>query len=87
MSKEFWKEYPERDLEYVRWYPVNFARIEDPEDIWRKREVGIYVHIPFCETICSYCPYNKYRYREDRAIAYVSALKQEIKNYAARPYL
>ncbi|MCF7913240.1 MAG: hypothetical protein K9M99_11970 [Candidatus Cloacimonetes bacterium] len=22
-------------------------------------EIGLYLHIPFCQQICPYCPYNK----------------------------
>ena len=41
-------------------------------------QLGLYVHIPFCRTICSFCPYCKTVYREDVAAAYVQALLQEI---------
>ena len=29
--------------------------------------IGLYLHIPFCEQICPYCPYNKELYRNDLA--------------------
>ncbi len=43
---------------------------------------GLYIHIPFCEQICPYCPYNKELYRDDLAGAYVRALKREIDLYS-----
>jgi coproporphyrinogen III oxidase-like Fe-S oxidoreductase len=43
---------------------------------------GLYVHIPFCEQICPYCPYNKELYRGDLAAAYVGAMKREIDLYS-----
>ncbi len=44
--------------------------------------LGLYLHIPFCEQICPYCPYNKEIYRSDVAAAYVRALGREIDFYA-----
>jgi oxygen-independent coproporphyrinogen-3 oxidase len=44
--------------------------------------LGIYLHIPFCEQICPYCPYNKELYRRDVAERYADAVKREIDFYA-----
>lgn len=41
-------------------------------------ELGIYVHIPFCTTICSFCPYNKMKYDKSLATLYKDALIKEI---------
>ena len=43
---------------------------------------GLYLHIPFCEQICPYCPYNKELYRNDLAERYVAAIKKEMDFYA-----
>jgi len=43
---------------------------------------GLYIHIPFCERICPYCPYNKELYSSDLAEGYVRAIKREIDIYA-----
>jgi len=40
--------------------------------------LGIYVHIPFCESICSFCPYCKEKYNKEKAIKYKKALLKEI---------
>ncbi len=40
--------------------------------------LGLYIHIPFCRSLCDFCPYCKVLYREDLAETYVSALKKEI---------
>ncbi len=39
---------------------------------------GAYVHVPFCEWICPFCPYNKVRAREDLAARYFAALRREV---------
>jgi oxygen-independent coproporphyrinogen-3 oxidase len=44
-------------------------------------ELGIYLHIPFCEQICPYCPYNKELYHPELARKYTLALKKEIDFY------
>lgn len=41
-------------------------------------ETGIYIHIPFCQTLCPYCPYNKVLYDRNKALAYKEALLQEL---------
>ncbi len=39
---------------------------------------AVYIHIPFCRNICSYCDFCKFLYNEKWAIVYLDALKQEI---------
>ncbi len=39
---------------------------------------GAYVHVPFCERICPFCPYNKVRARPDLAARYFAALHREV---------
>lgn len=41
-------------------------------------ELGLYVHIPFCKSICNFCPYCKVRYSEDLCNRYIDALIREI---------
>ena len=45
-------------------------------------ELGIYLHIPFCNQICPYCPYNKEIYSEEACRNYVRAVIREIDTYA-----
>jgi len=42
---------------------------------------GAYVHVPFCERICPFCPYNKVRADRDLAARYFAALRGEISWY------
>lgn len=50
----------------------NSLEFEDLEDL------GLYVHIPFCRSICSFCPYCKEIYDARRAEEYKAALLKEI---------
>lgn len=40
--------------------------------------LGLYVHIPFCKSICNFCPYCKIRYSKELCDQYIDALIQEI---------
>ena len=42
---------------------------------------GLYLHIPFCERLCPFCPYNKVPYEPERAAAYVAVLRREVGAY------
>lgn len=44
------------------------------------KELGIYVHIPFCKQKCSYCDFISYWDKNDLVEKYIEVLKQEIKN-------
>jgi len=41
--------------------------------------LGLYVHIPFCKSICKFCPYCKEKYAEDKCKSYIDALLREIR--------
>lgn len=40
--------------------------------------LGLYVHIPFCRSICSFCPYCKVAYEKELCDKYIDALIREI---------
>ena len=46
--------------------------------------LGLYVHIPFCEKLCSFCPYCKVLYSKETCDAYIDTLIQEIHMVGAR---
>ncbi len=41
---------------------------------------SIYIHIPFCHTICSYCDFCKINYRQEYVDTYLDSLSKEIKS-------
>ncbi len=45
------------------------------------KEIGLYIHIPFCRSKCMYCDFNSYERREGDGAAYVSALLKELALY------
>ncbi|MBQ7033197.1 MAG: radical SAM protein [Clostridia bacterium] len=41
-------------------------------------KLGLYIHIPFCKSICNFCPYCKVRYSEKECEKYIDSLIREI---------
>jgi coproporphyrinogen III oxidase-like Fe-S oxidoreductase len=78
-----------RQLPFFNWYypfDVDQDRLTIPllpflkfEKLEIKR-CAAYVHIPFCETVCSFCPFTRGKYRIEQEIQdYVDAIIREIK--------
>jgi menaquinone C8-methyltransferase len=44
---------------------------------------GAYVHVPFCERLCPFCPYDKVRAEPALARRYFAALRKEVDGYVA----
>lgn len=40
--------------------------------------LGLYIHIPFCKSICNFCPYCKVRYEKSLCDRYIDTLLREI---------
>ena len=41
---------------------------------------AVYIHIPFCSSICSYCDFCKFLYNKEWVLKYLKSLKEEIKD-------
>ena len=67
------------------------VRFAEPGPGFSAREVvdafpappGLYLHVPFCRTLCPFCPYNKVSYRADLAVDYLDHLDREVSQYLA----
>lgn len=46
--------------------------------------LGLYVHIPFCKSICNFCPYCKVRYSAELCDRYIDSLIREIRIVGSR---
>lgn len=58
--------------------PLVFKEKEDYKLSLDVNSTGIYVHIPFCTSLCSFCPYNKVQYQKELIEPYKEALIKEI---------
>ena len=45
-----------------------------------ENRVSVYIHIPFCKSICTYCDFCKVLYKKEWAVEYLKKLKEEIKD-------
>ena len=46
--------------------------------------LGLYVHIPFCKSLCAFCPYCKTVYSGEKCDRYIDALLREIELVGSR---
>lgn len=47
-----------------------------------EKEIGLYIHIPFCKQKCYYCDFTSYANKEELVERYIKCLKKEILQYA-----
>ena len=48
--------------------------------------VSLYIHIPFCRTLCPFCCFNRYLFEENAARHYFESLKKEVRLYIERGF-
>ena len=65
-------------------YPFVFRQVEAGEDFSDYSSPHLYIHIPFCRSICPHCPYNKVIFRQASYEAYAKALEREVRCYLAQ---
>jgi coproporphyrinogen III oxidase-like Fe-S oxidoreductase len=64
---------------------VGEVGVSAPEEVLEgfPAQFGLYLHVPFCRSICPYCPYNKVLLRGGLAAPYFAALQAELHAYQA----
>lgn len=51
-----------------------------------EQPIGLYLHVPFCESLCPFCPFHRQHYRATVAAGYLDALEQEIEAFERHGY-
>ncbi|MEK5034323.1 radical SAM family heme chaperone HemW [Paenibacillus sp. FSL R7-0302] len=94
-AKLYVEMFKERDSICVSHYPVPVSQHTEPEVRslmeleqvnTKDTPVALYLHIPFCDATCSFCPFNRYLKRQDQVDRYLAAVRQEMDSYAATPF-
>ena len=62
------------------------VRLHASEILPNGKPTMLYIHIPFCHTLCPYCSFHKYIYDESLARAYFEALREELKLIKAKGF-
>ncbi len=65
---------------------VEFLALENPNKT-RSKNAVLYVHVPFCDHICSFCPFNKSLKSENKVATYLELLNNEIDRYSDTAYV
>jgi len=77
-------------------YPLLMRRDADDREgmvkfLTEERSTGgtssLYVHIPFCDSLCNFCCFYRVLLDENRANSYLDALKTEITRYSETEYI
>jgi len=56
------------------------------ENTGRDDWASLYIHIPFCRTLCPFCCFNRYLLDEVKASRYFANLKREVELYIERGF-
>ncbi|MFP4403456.1 MAG: radical SAM protein [Candidatus Woesearchaeota archaeon] len=58
--------------------PYEFNKALKIEYSPKFKQIGLYIHIPFCKKICNFCPYNKILYDKKLSAQYIESLINEL---------
>jgi hypothetical protein len=72
-------------LAAFRFRTRKFLRMEDaPGEVPSPPTVGagyLYLHIPFCESLCPFCSFHRVQYSHAQAARYFHSLREEVRRY------
>jgi oxygen-independent coproporphyrinogen-3 oxidase len=67
-------------------WPMTFRAPASPAALLGKSSPNLYVHLPFCSSICPHCPYNKVLFRPKLLQPYRDALIRELTSHYDAPH-
>ncbi len=61
--------------------------IVTPSGLGENTEPSLYIHIPFCKSLCPFCCFNRYLFDEDIARRYFQNLRRELEIYVEKGFI